>query len=55
MAYTETKLMNLGHLKDLAIKAQAEIAVVKAKIPTNVSQLTNDAQYQTSSQVTTAI
>ena len=55
MAYTETKLMNLGHLKDLAIKAQAEIAAVKAKIPTNVSQLTNDAQYQTSSQVTTAI
>ena len=43
MAYTETKLMNLGHLKDLAIKAQAEIAAVKAKIPTNVSQLTNDA------------
>ena len=55
MAYTETKLMNLGHLKDLAIKAQAEIAAVEAKIPTNVSQLTNDAQYQTSSQVTTAI
>ena len=55
MAYTETKLTNLGHLKDLAIKAQAEIAAVEAKIPTNVSQLTNDAQYQTSSQVTTAI
>ena len=55
MAYTETKLTNLGHLKDLAIKAQAEIAAVKVKIPTNVSQLTNDAQYQTSSQVTTAI
>ena len=44
MAYTETKLTNLGHLKDLAVKAQAEIAAVKAKIPTNVSQLTNDAQ-----------
>ena len=55
MAYTETKLTNLGHLKDLAIKAQAEIAAVKAKIPTNVSQLTNDSGYQTSSQVTTAI
>ena len=55
MAYTETKLMNLGHLKDLAVKAQAEIAAVKAKIPTNVSQLTNDSGYQTSSQVTTAI
>ena len=55
MAYTETKLTNLGHLKDLAIKSQAEIAAVEAKIPTNVSQLTNDAQYQTSSQVTTAI
>ena len=55
MAYTESKLMNLGHLKDLAVKAEAEIAAVKAKIPTNVSQLTNDAQYQTSSQVTTAI
>ena len=55
MAYTETKLTNLGHLKDLAIEAQAEIAAVKAKIPTNVSQLTNDSGYQTSSQVTTAI
>ena len=55
MAYTETKLMNLGHLKDLAVKAEAEIAAVKASIPTKVSQLTNDSGYQTSSQVTTAI
>ena len=55
MAYTETKLMNLGHLKDLAIKAQAEIAAVKANIPTKTSQLTNDSNYQTNTQVATAI
>ena len=55
MAYTETKLMNLGHLKDLAIKAQAEIAAVKASIPTKVSQLTNDSNFQTNVQVTQAI
>ena len=55
MAYTETKLMNLGHLKDLAIKAQAEIAAVKANIPTKTSQLTKDSNYQTNTQVATAI
>lgn len=55
MAYTETKLMNLGHLKDLAVKAEAEIAAVKASIPTKVSQLANDSNYQTNAQVATAI
>lgn len=55
MAYTETKLMNLGHLKDVAVKAEAEIAAVKASIPTKVSQLTNDSNYQTNAQVATAI
>ena len=55
MAYTESKLMNLGHLKDLAVKAEAEIAAVEAKIPTKTSQLTNDSNYQTNTQVATAI
>lgn len=55
MAYTESKLMNLGHLKDLAVKAEAEIAAVKASIPTKVSQLANDSNYQTNAQVATAI
>lgn len=55
MAYTETKLMNLGHLKDLAVKAEAEVAAVKASIPTKVSQLTNDSNFQTNAQVAQAI
>ena len=55
MAYNETKLMNLGHLKDLAVMAKAEIAAVKASIPTKVSQLTNDSNFQTNVQVTQAI
>ena len=40
MSYDVNKLTKLGHLKSLATN-------LKAAIPTKVSQLTNDAQYQT--------
>lgn len=48
MSYDVNKLTKLGHLKSLATN-------LKAAIPTKVSQLTNDAQYQTNAQVAQAI
>lgn len=48
MSYDINKLTKLGHLKSLAES-------MKAAIPTKVSQLTNDAQYQTNAQVAQAI
>lgn len=48
MSYDITKLTKLGHLKSLAES-------MKAAIPTKVSQLTNDSNYQTNEQVATAI
>ena len=48
MSYDVNKLTKLGHLKSLATN-------LKAAIPTKVSQLTNDAQYQTNAQVAPAM
>lgn len=48
MGYDINKLTKLGHLKSLAES-------MKAAIPTKVSQLTNDSNYQTNEQVAQAI
>lgn len=48
MAYDVNKLTKLGHLQTLAEN-------LKAAIPTKVSQLTNDSNYQTNEQVAAAI
>lgn len=48
MAYDVNKLTKLGHLKTLATN-------LKAAIPTKVSQLTNDSNFQTNEQVAAAI
>lgn len=55
MSYDTNKLTKLAALKALAQKLSEELSNVKAAIPTNVSQLTNDSGYQTSAQVTQAI
>ena len=48
MSYDVNKLTKLGHLKSLAES-------MKAAIPTKVSDLTNDSNFQTNSQVAAAI
>ena len=48
MSYDVNKLTKLGHLKSLAES-------MKAAIPTKVSQLTNDSNFQTNEQVAAAI
>lgn len=48
MSYDINKLTKLGHLKSLAES-------MKAAIPTKVSQLTNDSNFQTNEQVASAI
>ena len=55
MAYDTEKLVKLGQLKSLAQKTAAEVAAVKDSIPTKVSQLTNDSNFQTNAQVAAAI
>ena len=49
------KLAKLGTIDELAKAASTEIAAVKAAVPTAVSQLANDSEYQTKEQVSKAI
>lgn len=49
------KLTTLDHFTMLAQRCKTEIDLVEAKIPTLVSELTNDADYITSADVNTAI
>lgn len=55
MAYNVENLTKLKALKDLAQRIKTEMQAVSDAIPTKVSQLTNDSQYQTSQQVAQAI
>lgn len=51
MAYDETKAVRLKHLVAEAMEAKAAIAAVQAAMPTKVSDLTNDSNFQTETQV----
>lgn len=55
MAYNVENLTKLKALKDLAQRTKAEIQAVSDAIPTKVSQLINDSQFQTNQQVAQAI
>ena len=57
---SSNKITNLEQLKKAAQRAKAEAAAIEAKlgeiqIPANVSELTNDAGYQTEAQVAAAV
>lgn len=49
------KLTTLDHFTMLAARCKLELNKLETKIPTNVSQLTNDANYQTDTEVQNAI
>lgn len=51
MAFDETKAVRLKHLLAEATAAKAAIDAAKALIPTKVSDLTNDSNFQTETQV----
>ena len=51
MAYDETKALRLKHLVEEATAAKTAIAAVQAAMPTKVSDLTNDSNFQTETQV----
>ena len=51
---TEEKITKVKHLRQLAEKVETDYAL-KSEIPTAVSQLTNDSDYQTGTQVSNAI
>jgi len=55
MAYDETKAVRLKHLVAEATAAKAAIDAVQAAIPTKVSDLTNDSNFQTETQVDSKI
>lgn len=65
MAYTKTQWVNnqapaldadhLNHIEQGIYDAHEEITDVKGDIPQNVSDLTNDAGYQTATQVASAV
>ena len=51
MAFDETKAVRLKHLVSEATMAKAAIAALQAAMPTKVSDLTNDSNFQTETQV----
>lgn len=50
-----SKHTTIDQLKQVAQRAKTEIDAVEAKIPSKVSQLTNDSSFQTENQVSAAI
>ena len=53
---TENKITNLEHLQKLALRTRTEVAALDQKLgavrlPTKVSELSNDSGYQTAAQV----
>lgn len=50
-----SKHTTIEQLKQVAQRAKTEIDAVEAKIPSKVSQLTNDSSFQTENQVSAAI
>ena len=55
MAYDETKAVRLKHLVEEATKAKTAVDAALAAIPTKVSDLTNDSNFQTETQVDSKI
>ena len=57
---TENKITNLEHLQKLALRTRTEVAALDQKLgavrlPTKVSELSNDSGYQTAEQVAESI
>lgn len=55
MAYDEQKLTRLAQLKQLAQKTAQETQALRSAMPTKVSDLTNDSNFQTGAQVEASI